>query len=320
MKTLLLTSAFILVNLSLFAQNWIEKGATWHYDYWFVGGAGFIKYEYKSDTSIQERLCQKITETNYIFGNHPDSTTPFLIGIAKDLRSFYTYNSGDTVYYYEDSTFNILYDIGASISDSWKISEDRSQGCLPTIVSVIDTGTTFIGGQNRRWIITKTNKRGDNYFSGRIIEGIGMAETSKQMINSTLFPRLVLCDTNAIPEYHHYTFKCFGDSLFTIYNPSGEDCEHGLTHLNDASQNSEEPLFSIYPNPATNRIIFSAKKSLEYITISLFNPIGKKVNSISPQSNRHEYSLSIEALKPGIYFYKIQQGNRTIQTGRFIKI
>ena len=48
-------------------QTWIDEGAEWHFNYFGLSYAGFIKVKYTKDTIIEGRSCQKLEQFQYRF-------------------------------------------------------------------------------------------------------------------------------------------------------------------------------------------------------------------------------------------------------------
>ncbi len=312
--TLLFTFAF----LSLSAQSWINKNAVWHYDFWYVGGSGFYRMEYNMDTIIQGHLCQKIEEIEYDV--YTAANGSFTISSPINNPAEYTYSSGDTVYYLHNNAFYILYDFGASIGDSWLLSDDTAFGCAESYVTVIDTGTMQVNNSTRRWVNITTNNNAAYYFHGIIIEGIGMTEGG-QMINCKLFPMPVSCDTSLTVEYYEHDFTCFEDSLTPLYNTSGKECEYYLIYAGIDDADIANIQINVFPNPATNFINFEFDNTTkEQLFLSIFNAQGQTVKTIEFGSGSKSQNIDISDLSSGVYFYRINTEKFDKQfSGTFLK-
>lgn len=82
-----------------------------------------------------------------------------------------------------------------------------------------------------------------------------------------------------------------------------------------ASVNNNELLgFSMFPNPASDRLNISAKETIQ--NADIFNVLGKKVMSVDV--NDTKTSINISNLSSGIYLVKYNVGNTT-GTAKFIK-
>lgn len=316
MKKLTLLSLVIIFSVSLHAQNWIGQGATWHYDFWTIGYHGFFKYNYVGDTLIEGNQCQKITEGQYRFYHQPNGG--YIGGGPYDVRSFFTYNSNDTVYYLQNDTFYILYDFSASIGDSWLLAKGNGwDSCDYTYATVVDTGSQVVASKNRRWIQIENNQGAGWYFQGRIYEGIGMVDKLPPSIHSTLFPRSVSCDNGAAIEYYMYDFHCFEDSLTPNYNAMTMDCEYYLIH-SGIENSTELQSIEVFPNPTQN--VFTLKWDTENNSmgvLNLYNILGECVYNSNVSDG--EQKISIEHLSSGIYFYTLESNEETHLSGKIVK-
>ena len=82
-----------------------------------------------------------------------------------------------------------------------------------------------------------------------------------------------------------------------------------------ASVNNNELLgFSMYPNPASNRLHVSAKETIQ--NADIFNVLGKKVMSLD--INKNSESIDVSNLTSGIYLVKYNV-NGTTGTAKFVK-
>ncbi len=102
----------------------------------------------------------------------------------------------------------------------------------------------------------------------------------------------------------------------------GEDCTwiDNITLPNSSTVSvdliSENQFFSIYPNPAQNKLYISASNKINNYTIYIFDLQGKILFS---QKNNPTDFVDISDFKNGIYFIKIQNNKKTF-TQKFIKI
>ena len=76
---------------------------------------------------------------------------------------------------------------------------------------------------------------------------------------------------------------------------------------------AEDNLIKVYPNPATDKIFVKAKEnSLSEIT----NMQGQVILSKKLSDTQ---SIDISSLAKGIYFYRITENNKLLQTGKIVK-
>lgn len=118
------------------------------------------------------------------------------------------------------------------------------------------------------------------------------------------------CD-GSIVEYDILTFKCFEDDSLSLYNPSGEDCEYYLTHL-DLEELSKINL-TIHPNPFYEWINISSSTSGE---LTLYDLKGTKL-AHHPFSDGTQINLS--HLNQGMYLLVYQDESGEMQRTRILK-
>ena len=248
MKSLL--TAFVLcftLNTS-FAQVWVDEGAVWHYDYWNVAQEGFYEIKQVADTTIDGQLCKAFDGKRYSYGMSEPGGDYVLIG-ESDLTTNYTYVSGDTVFYRDHDAFYVMLNFGAEVGDTWIISTHPYwESCDDTSrIEVMETGSITIGGEDYRTITVEPTSNSPFGFVGTFVERFGNISGSNPFI--TTFPSGYECDSmDAIVEWDYVGFSCFEDDSFTLYNPSGEDCDWWRVNVGLAED--ELSKLSVYPNPA----------------------------------------------------------------------
>lgn len=98
-----------------------------------------------------------------------------------------------------------------------------------------------------------------------------------------------------------------------VYNPNGL-----VLHSEDITNNDED-LF-IFPNPTSNVINVKFTSDVPRPAIIRINDVfGKEVAYFTEQYLTNSYEIKINYLPDGIYFYKIQTGDK-IYTGKFVKM
>ena len=76
---------------------------------------------------------------------------------------------------------------------------------------------------------------------------------------------------------------------------------------------------TVYPNPSTGSFYFSGVT--EGSTIEVYNMMGQKINTTSPQSSPKGEGITAINLfgrAAGVYFYRVSDQNNTIQTGKLV--
>ena len=109
-------------------------------------------------------------------------------------------------------------------------------------------------------------------------------------------------------------FKEFGVTADNLKNEVWYDNLYVYRAATASVENNELLGFSMFPNPASDRLHISAKETIQ--NADIFNVLGKKVMSVDV--NDTKTSINISNLSSGIYLVKYNVGNTT-GTAKFIK-
>lgn len=92
----------------------------------------------------------------------------------------------------------------------------------------------------------------------------------------------------------------------------------GPTGINELNNSNSNKVISFYPNPFTSSINIDLNNSLsgDNAEVMIYNMLGELV--ITRTINKQITSVATSDLLSGIYFYKIIENNKTIQSGRLI--
>ncbi len=287
---------------------WIDNGAEWHYDWDAIWWVGFDKFNYTGDTLIDGQFCQKIESVRYTFyPAYPGS--PVIFEGTGALAEHYTYVSGDTVFWRDQGQFFVMLNFGAVPGDQWMVSTDPASGdCDDTsYTEVVDTGTVIINSTSYRYIDIQPTSNSPIGHVGRFVERFGNMSSGFGYF-SYPFPSWVQCDSlTGIYEWGAFAFKCFSDDSFTLYNPSGEDCEYLWTHLDISEIGSQE--FLIYPNPVVDDVTIQSNGKPYDLLIS--NSSGQILYS-QYEISSSEYVVDLSRFESGIFFLRIESAGEIL--------
>ncbi len=278
-----------------FAQTWIQPNAVWHYDFWNIAIGGFYRIEYTQDTLLGGMTSQKIEILRYAFGESGPGGPIVQLGAPQAFPPEYTRVSNDTVYRWEDNQYHVLFDFGAQPGDSWIISTNPPSWADPvcgdtSMVQVTAAGTEVINGTSYRYIELESLGNSAVGLDGHFNERFGGP--------AYLFPWFRTCDSMVIVELDMLSFKCFEDDGFSLYNPSGEDCEYLLTHLG-----FDDPMglqLMLTPNPVTDYLEIKGNKVTE---LQMYATDGSALLKLSSQEGLTGVDLS--DLPSGIYHLRL---------------
>lgn len=315
MRKILFVLSFVFITFYSNAQVWIDSGAVWHYDYSNIGYGGFMKYTYEKDTLILDHLCQKITHSTFNFYFDIQGILHYMGETINAPK--YTYVSGDTVFYYQNNQFCVLYNFGASIGDSWVISTINPIGyCNDTSkVEVRDTGSMIINGTSYRYITLQPTPNSSVGLDGTFVERFGCIRNNSGSIQS-LFPTGYQCDSLPfIVEFSWYAFRCFEDQSFPLYNAVGDDCEELFEHVGIPEQANNG--VTCFPNPTEGIINFQDTIHENY-DLDLYTIQGSLIQRFKITSNNS--SIDISNLPNGVYLLIAKPNQKTSFVQKIVKI
>lgn len=85
---------------------------------------------------------------------------------------------------------------------------------------------------------------------------------------------------------------------------------HSITNISEAEENTLDNAFTIYPNPAKNKLTIKLHNTHEYVNIELYDVIGNLVYS---ENNTNSNEISVALNQPnGVYFVNILVDDKRI--------
>lgn len=307
---LFLTLLSLSYNLSAQSPIWVKPHAVWHYDYSTTFGGGFIKIEYIRDTILDTHESKMFTSKQYHF-IYDEFSAIHLID-SNYIDTNYTWNNADTIFYWTNNHFEILYDFSKTIGDSWIIGNDAttfSECSNISTTQVMNESVINLGGIDYKAFDLYSSDTSYLRVRGLFNARFG-AYSNIYSENNFLFPNGTFCGTGIAIEFPFYQFRCFqDDELF--YNPSGEDCEY-LLHV--GINETAKRVFNVYPNPSKG--IFTIESPRSNFKVNIFNSLGK----LCGQYTEIGSTTTIDPkLTKGIYFIGIEfDGDKNGEFQKFI--
>lgn len=281
----ILTIFIAVLSLQGFSQGWAEVGSIWHYSEGTVNPnmTAFITFESIAEDTVVGIPCRKIKVVDRQWGDTM-------------VYYEYMYAENDSVFFYWEGNFHLLYDFGAETGDSillpyfWTVNGDS------TLYMIIDSTTTIdVNGEMRKLQYITCGDGIVVEFGNKVIEGIG----------NTYY---------MFPTYdgeYYGPLRCYEDNIVGLFispfHPNNgwnfEDCDQIITGISELE--SENKMF-VFPNP------FTTATTIEYsldgssrIQISIYNAVGEEVyrteeNVMSPV--RHKVIWSPRHIPAGLYY------------------
>ena len=81
-------------------------------------------------------------------------------------------------------------------------------------------------------------------------------------------------------------------------------------------------MISLHPNPTTGtvRLRYELPVGTISATVQLQDALGRTVQQVPLSSPRGEYTLPLQLLPSGLYFYRLSTGTQMLQTGKLVKL
>lgn len=292
----------LLFSATIQGQIWIDQGATWHYE-WSGILPAFDKIEYVGDTVIQQKNCQVLEVTRYVF--QPIQSGGQLLNTTYFYN--YTHLSNDTLYYLVNGQFEILYCFGAQVGDTWDIGVDTNHWlCGSSVVKVHDTGSTIINGEKYEWIAVHTLSNSSAGLSGKIYKRFGA-------ISDYLFPTPRNCDPNSMVSFYNFRFACFEDVSFPVYNVTNKACAY-LLHTGITEIEKEKRIVTLFPNPVRDVLHIRASSGHKISQIEITDIQGNFLTLV------HHNEINLSGLSKGVYLVKLEFSSGEQRIEKIVKL
>lgn len=285
MKTKTFTLFLIIITFNLSAQQWAPLGAKWYYSMATINpNEHNVKtFESISDTVINSTTCRKIIES----GNF---TNPL------SSKYHYMFSRNDSVFFYANGAFNLLYDFGAQAGDTILLPYFHTMDSVPLKMIIDSVRTININGQSRK---IQSIRCGDGIFiefGSKIIEGIG----------STFF---------MFPTYdltYDGPIRCYEDAIIGHYNQPSWTMACDTIFYSGIEENAPNAV-RIFPNPANNKIFVETPDAC---SVEIMNMQGQIMCS-NPEM-LSQTSIDISEFPAGLYLLKLRFSESTV-VAKFIK-
>ena len=299
MKTILF-NLLILISFSInaIAQEFAPIGAKWYFQesYAWSNDIGFIFYESIGDTVINNFSCRMI---------YKDKSSCCI-----QENYHFLYQSHDSIFQYNSAseTFNLLFDFGAEIGDSWVLRTNPDGYLYSDSVTCSVDSISFLqySATDSLKILHVTLESPEYYISYfgdtiyytanfEIIEKIGFRSAL------LLSDCIRICDGN-----FEGSVRCYEDSEVGLIMFDSVACDY--TPVKNL-ENKKEIL--VFPNPVRDKI-FIETQDLKIDKIMLISSEGNQF-----PISFHNNEIDISSLSVGIYFLKFQT-NKGIFTKKII--
>ena len=262
MKNLLLFLTCLCLSAPLFSQTpqWLLPGARWTYSYESLSGPGEETLEYVGIDTVGGELCAKLHWYGYHYGF---GQGPFNYGHR------YLFARNDSVFYWDQGAFRVLYDFTRQTGDTIWINNGLSEYAL-----IQATGDTIWNGIPVRFqdlLLVHTMISSDTLFTPtRVYERLGGHH-------------LLYWDIESPLTEIQYTLVCYRDSVYPQ-----PDCVVAAPVLP-----ALDAQIQLYPNPASGQVTLEIPAEALPATLMLYDPLGRVLKMLEVDSPRTTVLLDI---------------------------
>jgi len=282
MKKTIFLLILITVTTQNYAQEFAPVGAIWHYTQRTINPdlTSFKTIESISDTSINGIQCRKMIEVE----RYLDTT---------NVIYHYMYSENDSVFFFAENDFHLLYDFGANTGDTIILDYFSTYDGTPLKMIIDSTGTIMVNNQEREIQYITCGDGMVIEFGHHVIEGIGNT--------SFMFPTLDGSLDGPLRCYQDNNTDLFLNPFHPNYGWNHQDCEEIITGIEEIKSTEN---VSVFPNPTKN--IISIKNIDRETAYKIFNINGKIIiRGIISESNE----INIKEFSKGIYFIELENEN-----------
>jgi len=203
------------------------------------------------------------------------------------------YSENDSVFFFAENDFHLLYDFGANTGDTIILDYFSTYDGTPLKMIIDSTGTIMVNNQEREIQYITCGDGMVIEFGHHVIEGIGNT--------SFMFPTLDGSLDGPLRCYQDNNTDLFLNPFHPNYGWNHQDCEEIITGIEEIKSTEN---VSVFPNPTKNTI--SIKHIDRETAYKIFNINGKIIiRGIISESNE----INIKEFSKGIYFIELENEN-----------
>lgn len=290
---------FAIISLTCQAQsNWIKGHAVWNYDWFYPVSNGSLRIETMNDTVIQGHTCQKLKCDNHEIN---------MINQNGDLAHYittsynYIYFEQDTVWYWKNNMFSVLYDFTATQGQVRMLEPGvENQECNDSSYLFIDSVYSgSLNGETVTFYHTRDSSTNSIQHGGIVNSHFGKISATFGYTGG-FFPVMGWCSQSP-NDGTFYKLRCFQDDSL-IYNPENVDCEY-YTYLKLGEKQLTD--VTVFPNPSSG--IISLRSDVPLKQIRVMSILGAVLKEVDTDLTLTEIDLS--ELPQGTYYLRIENAS-----------
>lgn len=268
------------IKIEIFAQVFAPVGAIWHYTQSNISppeGWTYKTIESISDTMIEGILCNKMIE---IERNYDDTLS---------AMNIFIYSENDSVLFFENGAFHLLYDFGAEGGDTLILNYFLTFDGTPLKMIIDSTNFININGLEKKIQYITCGDGIMVEFGNQIIEDIGSTYF--------MFPIYDGMVDGHLRCYQDSTVGLYLSSFHPNYGWNFKDCAEIITGIIESEITDD---LIIFPNPSSGKI------SIKNIDL----PVGFRITDIYGREIKKgilttSREILTDELSNGLYFIEL---------------
>ncbi len=303
MKNLLLFFALITSfwakSQTLDTASWSPAGATWIYRGISPTSQLYYTITYLKDTIFQGVQVKKFDFSSFQYVGLGTMYRQPTVWIADE----FLYKSNDTVFWWNDGQFQMLYNFNQILNTSWIIYQNDYSVCisptLPTSDTLIAATRSVETYSNLSFDVLYPQRSTYWSFGGGIAKNLGALNSFFPQVSS----QSCLVSDGAVSNMQQ--LECYFDSVRGYVNVdiSVRPCGELISSIYEFRNNPAlEKKVNIYPNPASEFIFVNWEQQVATAEVKIFNILGQFLQNCTVENNSQ---LNLSHLEQGIYFINL---------------
>jgi hypothetical protein len=293
---------------------WAPPGATWVYQAAAQTQQLHFKIKYQKDTLFLGRTVKKMVITQFEYlGIYPT----WVRSSERFVKNEFMYVTNDSVYWYNNNQFQLLYLFSATVGSTWNIYKSNYRACQniaapdsnPITIRALNERTFG----NRQFTVMLANAQPYWTIGTAIIKNIGSMET--------LFSRTgdVNCNLLGGSLGLPADLFCYQDDLRGTIRIGGFfECSSLITPTHDfPSMSNHSDGIYIIPNPSSDKVFIKNDFNVDIKEVKIMDLMGQERISVKNYDNQ---AIDIAHLPNAMYVVSFIGSDNKIYSTKLIKV
>ncbi|HEY3385347.1 MAG TPA: T9SS type A sorting domain-containing protein [Saprospiraceae bacterium] len=266
-------------------SNFFPPGAEWYYSFKVPGllkSRGYTRFEYTGDVELGGRNAKRLDRTTYIL-DYDQPTIP-IDTITED--PFYMAQSSDSIFYFADSVYQLLWINNAEEGDQFEFSNSW--------------GDIFqMNVDSNKIVMVDNQETMKMWISGGTMYG--------HWGHSVIYDRF-----GPVNGFLYYScwgwYDCYDSSLCRYKSDATGVVDFNGSYCDNLLASSNEPQTTgihVFPNPVSDVLYISSLVAWnESIRINLFNQAGQLVYADNIPASQ-DYKIDMSTFTKGMYYCRV---------------